>query len=208
MVRVGVLSLFLALAPALALAAPADDDVELTPEQLAKQNSAEYIRLSQDLEELASRNAWGGVERTYQQILATGVPPSFQDHLTAAHAARATGDVNAVRDRLVAANELKEDRSVLDWLYDIDSNYGIVSLMGDLGAVELVPSAMPFNPDHLAAVQFAVKAVSEGGAYEGYLPAGTYQFASQEVKVQPRVATVRIDLRGVSEGKKKKRPVD
>ncbi len=195
----------LLLLPALAFAAPSDDEPVLTPEQLAQQTNAEYVRLSQDLEELASRNAWSGVERAFLGILATGVSPSFDDLVSGAHAARAVGDVNAVRERLLLDNGEREDRTVIDWLFEIDSNYGLVYLAGDPGEVALTPAVAPFNPDHLAAVQFAAKQIEQSGVYEGYLPAGTYAFASREVQVQPRVSSVRIDLSSDGEGKKKKK---
>ena len=46
---------------------------------------------SQELAKLATRNAWAGVERTYKAIVATGHAPSFEDHYSGAHAARAHG---------------------------------------------------------------------------------------------------------------------
>lgn len=156
---------------------------------------AEYIRLSQELEKLATRNAWAGVERTYGLIVQTGVTPSFQDHVFGAHAARAVGDVTSARSRLLKANEIKEDREVLDWLWEIDSNYGLVTLLADRGSIELKAEVMPFEPDQAMAVQFAQGRVTETGEFEGYLPQGKYWFGPHEVVVQPRVQAMRIDMR-------------
>jgi hypothetical protein len=198
-----LLTLVLATPPALAgdAAAAADAAGELDPGQAR----AEYVRLQQELEKLASRNAWAGVERTYTALVATSVPPTFQDHLYGAHAARALGDVTSARQRLLAANTIKEDREVLDWLWEIDSNYGVVYLAADAGTAELAVEAMPFEPDAASAVTFAQGRIAETGLFEGYLPQGNYTFGPHAVKVQPRVQATRIDIRTGEAPKKKKK---
>lgn len=165
---------------------------------------AEYYRLSQELEKLAQRNAWAGVERTYRALVETGVSPTFDDFLYGAYGARAVGDVTSARARLLAANTIREEREVLDWLWEIDSNYGQVYLAADPGAVEFRVDSMPFEPNQAKAVEFAQTQITEIGVFEGYLPQGTYWFGTHEVKVQPRVQAVRIDIR-TDNGKKKKK---
>jgi hypothetical protein len=205
--------MILALLAALAVADPADGDAsDVTTETTTTAASqptggtteqrAEYFRLSQELQKLATRNAWAGVEHTYEQLLATGVTPTFDDYLCGANAAKALGDVTAARSRLLAANAIKEDREVLDWLWDIDSNYGPVSVMGDPTKVALKADSVPFDPNQAKAVDFAVAEVTATGTFEGYLPQGTYHFVDSTtpggdhaVKVQPRVQATRIDLR-------------
>ncbi len=162
---------------------------------------AEYIRLSQELEKLATRNAWPGVVRTYDALIATKVPPKFEDHLFGAHGARAVGDITSVRQRLLLANDLREDREVIDWLWEIDSTYGQVFLACDPGKGELKAESMPFDPDQSHAVSFAAAKVVETGIFEGYLPQGKYYFSDMEVKVQPRIQGTRIDLRTADSGK-------
>ncbi len=181
---------------------------DATTELSAVQTRAEYVRLEQELEKLASRNAWSGVERTYTSLVATGLPLSFQDHLYGAQSARTVGDVTSARARLLVANGLQEDREVLDWLWEIDSNYGVVYLAGDPGMVALEAEQMPFEPDAASAVTFAQSRIEEGGLFEGYLPQGNYTFGTQEVKVQPRVQATRIDLRTDDPPKKKKKKKD
>ena len=166
---------------------------------------AEYIRLSQELEKLATRNAWPGVVRTYDLLIATRVQPKFEDHLIGAHGARAIGDITSARQRLLLANDLREEREVIDWLWEIDSTFGQVYLACDLGKGELKAEAIPFDPDQAHAVEFAAAKVLEGGLFEGYLPAGTYYFADYEVKVQPRIQGTRIDLRTADSGKPPKK---
>jgi hypothetical protein len=171
-----------------AFAAPGDDAAR-----------AEYVRLSAELKRLSEKNAWTGVERTYQAILETGVDPTYDDYFYAAHAARSFGDVTAARDRLLLANDIREEREVMDWLWEIDSSYGKVALMSDPGTHALEPDAMPFHPDRAATVQYAQQQITETGAYEGFLPEGEYSFGRFEVRVVPRVTTVRIDARGAEE---------
>ncbi len=189
---------------ALAALAGEPEPVPLTPEEAAQRGAAEYYRLSQTLVELASRNAWAGVERTFLALVATGVPPSFDDLLTAAHAARSIGNTAAVRARLLQANGLHEDPSVLDWLYELDNAYGTVSLAGNVGVVSLQPATMPFNPDQVASVTFAQRTIEETGVFDGLLPQGTYTFSDREIVVRPRVSTVKIDVR--TDEKVKRRP--
>ncbi|MBW2255496.1 MAG: hypothetical protein JRI25_12975, partial [Deltaproteobacteria bacterium] len=160
---------------------------------------AEYVRLSAELKRLSEKNAWSGVERTYQAIIDTGVDPSYDDYFHAAHAVRSFGDVTAARDRLLLANEIREEREVMDWLWEIDSSYGKVALMSDPGTLELAPDSMPFHPDRAATVQFAQAQIQETGEYDGYLPEGAYTFGHFEIRVVPRVTTVRVDARGATE---------
>jgi hypothetical protein len=156
---------------------------------------AEYRRLSQELEKLITRNAWAGVERTYLALVATGVPPSFEDHLAGAHSARAIGDVLDARNRLIAANEIREDHAVVDWLWDIDSNYNRVFLACDVGARTLEPGEMPFDPNQRRAVEFAQNELATTGIFDGYLPSGQYAFGDSKVTIEPRVQSVSIDVR-------------
>jgi hypothetical protein len=166
---------------------------------------AEYVRLSQELEKLATRNAWPGVERTYAELLATGVPPSFDDHMYGAHSARELGDITAAHQRLLQANALKEDRQVLDSLWEIDSNFGQVFLAADPGGAALKAEVMPFEPDQARAIEFAIAKVAETGQYDGYLPQGKYTFGDYAVTVMPRGANAHVDLRSGDEPKPPKK---
>jgi hypothetical protein len=165
---------------------------------------AEYIRLSEELEKLAVRNAWSGVDRMYAAIIGMGATPSPKDHLSGAHSARALGNVTGARFRLEQANQQIEDKEILDWLWDIDSNYGRVSLLADRGKVVLNMDVLPFNPDQRKAVEWAQHQISETGTFEGFLPQGDYKFGvcpsekttpCYDVEVVPRVQSVRIDMR-------------
>ena len=173
----------------------AQDPAVAPPVDALSAARAEYQRLAQEIEKLASRNAWAGVERTYLALVATGVAPSYADHLAGAHAARAVGDVASARQRLLAANLLQEDRTIQDWLWEIDSRYNKVFLACDPGKRSLQPDEMPFDPNMQLAVTFAQAKIDAQGIFDGYLPQGRYTFGDSAVVVEPRVQSVQMDFR-------------
>ncbi len=174
---------------------------------------AEYARLHQELESLAERNAWAGAARTYDKLVATGVPPAYDDLLYGAHAAQAIGNVGAVRERLLAAKELQEEKEVIESLWALDAAYAAVDLRCDPGVGwELTSTARPFEPDQVRAIEFAIGRVAADCAFAGYLPAGSYEFCGHPFDVHPGVHTVGMDLRGLpvpkKQGKKAKKAKD
>ncbi len=166
---------------------------------------AEYNRLSEELQKLTQRGAWAGVERTFVACEATGHPLSFEDNLAGAYSARVVGNVTAVRARLLRAHDLVEDREILDWVWDIDHNYGRVYLAADVGKAELQIEKVPFNPDQARAWEYARDQIAATGVYDGFLPAGDYLFGGIDLEVVPRVQTARIDLRTNPERAKKRK---
>lgn len=177
----------LAAAPTVAFAQD-----EVSPEAA----QAEYVRLSREIQRFAERNAWSGVERSYQAILANGTAPSQSDHLYGARAAKEVGNAAAVRQRLEAAIALGENSEAYDWAWEFDSTYGKVDLACDPGALQLAAESMPFQPDLAAAVRFAQADLLEDGIFKGHLPAGNYTFGPYTIEVIPRVQSVQIDARG------------
>jgi len=156
---------------------------------------AEYERLSQEMTQLASRNAWEGVERAYQDILETAIPPTAEEYHLGAQAAAKLGDVASTRARLILALEVFDSQEFRDWIHTIDTNYGPVSLKGDPGKLELLVEQMPFDPAKASAIHFTQAQIAETGTFEGLLPGGTYEFGPMSLKVRPGVHTQRIDIR-------------
>src|SRR5690606_18766926 len=117
-------------------------------------------------------------------------------HFAGVQAARALGNVYAARKRLAAAHALREEKQVIDWMFEIDSRYGRVTLACEPGRqrVELTAEAMPFQPDMRRAVEFAMGRVSEACAFDGLLPRGRYAFGGHAFTVEG-VQAVTIDLR-------------
>lgn len=147
----------------------------------------EYYRLSHEMNKLAQRGAWSGVERAYHAVEGIGLPLSFDDHLRGANAARARGDIATTRARLMAAHTQREDRQVIEWLWRIDEGYGTAVLRTE-GPGTLERTGASFLPEELAAVAFAQRQLAEAGAFSGYLPAGTYTLDGERFDVAPRTA--------------------
>jgi hypothetical protein len=169
-----VLSLLLLFASAFA---GDPEAVGATPETRA----AEYLRLSEEMDRSATRANWVAVERLFAKLDEMGQPHTYAVLINAAQAARAVGDLATAKARLLQAHALKEDRSVAEWLWQIQEQYGPVLLAADLPAnYRLVPKAMPFNPEHRRAVEFAQSRVLADSYFDGLLPLGQYVFAPYE----------------------------
>lgn len=157
---------------------------------------AEYNRVSQQLKELAERNAWGGVERTYRELRSFGVPLAFEDHMGGAQSARALGDVTSLRQRLRFASALSPGNDEVEgWLGEIKRNYGEVSLLCDPGKVALERDSVPFDPNQAAAMRFAQAEIERRGQFDGLIPAGDYAFDQFSIDVKPGMQAGQFDVR-------------
>lgn len=161
---------------------------------------AEYQRLAQEVESLATKNAWAGVERAFRQLLETHGPMTAADWLRGAEAARSVGDIGTTYARVREARKLQpDDREIVEWLYQIDHAYGTVDLACDPGSlIQLRLDTLPFDPEAQRAIRFAQQRIREDCSFQGRLPAGQYRFYNNDVNVSPLVQTIKIDLQGVS----------
>ncbi len=147
---------------------------------------AEHRRLSEEMDRLAQRNAWTGVERNFQDLLALqkkGEVLTYDEWYLGAQAARGLGDVTSCRDRLAEAVRVEGRDEAISWIEEIDATYQRVELKTvDREAVaSLNISGMPFAPDQRAAVEFAQGLVEQDRQFIGLLPAGEYTFTSGDV---------------------------
>ncbi len=150
---------------------------------------AEHIRLTEEMRRLSKRNAWKGVEAAFLELEVLrdkrDVVLTYEDYWLGAQSARAMGDINAVYGRLKLAAKVEGSREVIEWLSDLDGNYGQVDIASKKKAdVTLTPAAMPFAPDQRAAIEAAQAAVVEEGEYEGLLPKGEYSFGPETINVE------------------------
>ena len=155
-----------------------------TVSEHASVDRAEYIRLAGEIRTLSERSAWRGVEQAYRAAVETSHPLAFGDHLAGAHAAGSAGDVLSVRQRLAEAHRLREDRTVIEWMWRLDRSYGKVDLVMPQGS-ELVAVAMPFDPAQAQAVRFATQSLLETGRFHGYLPEGRYRIGEVVFDARP-----------------------
>lgn len=163
--------------------------------QAGEREQAEAERLIDEINTFAERQAWRGVERSYEELLAmpdVEVPAAV--HLTAAQAARANGDMGGCLDRLLRAQRIERTDELDAWINEINENYGRVELLTvPPRPVELTPAAMPFAPDQRQAVEAAVRLLAEEGVFVGMLPVGTYDLAGRTFTVTPGVG-VQVEL--------------
>ncbi len=153
---------------------------------------AEYQRLSGEIERLAARGAWVGVERQYGAAIATGAPATFAVQLAGATAAWERGDVQAARDRLASAAALREDRDVIEWLWRIDTSTTPVVLQGPPGHVLRRVDATGFDPEADRAVVHANAMVGPTGRFVGRLPRGDYAWAGRAFTVGARPVRTQV----------------
>ena len=171
---------------------------------------AEHRRLNEEMERLAQRNAWTGVERSFQELLALqekGEVLTYDEWHLGAQAARALGDMQAARTRIAEAVKLEGKEEDIAWLEQLDKNYGPVNLRSvDKESVPtLTIAAMPFAADQRAALEYAQKELAEERVFRGLLPPGQYTFeaggVSQTFAVEAaQLETVTVRLTPSGEG--------
>jgi hypothetical protein len=162
----------------------------------AQDPRAERLRLSEEMKKLAQRNAWTGVERKYEELLALGIDLPAEDHLLGAQGARFLGKTFEVYTRLSKAYKINEDPEVLQEMEQIDGSFGRIDLKGSerfLPRIE--PAVMPFAPDARKAIEWANEVMTATGSFRGMLPAGEYKVACQTFTVVtgPNFLTVPVE---------------
>ena len=157
-------------------------------------SEAEYIRLKTEMKTLAKRNAWNGVEHAFQACSDIKPQLGFDDYLLGAFAAQSAGDVKATRERLWAAHQLKEEKSIIDWLWNIDTTYVQVHLKAKPDD-QLTYVGSDFHPQLPLLIQTAQKAFSDNEDFNGYLLPGTYQIGTVTFDVDFDLPKTRINTR-------------
>lgn len=148
-------------------------------------DAAEKIRLADEQKSLAARNAWSGVERTYESLLATKCELGFEQHFLGAEAAKLLGKVYEQYTRLQTALALAPEASeeypdrgkaaIQASLDAIDQAYRKVEIVGDPRRRPVLSRPeMPFATDQRKAIEWAITVVSETGSFKGMLPLGAY----------------------------------
>ncbi len=130
---------------------------------------AEHTRLAGEMQKLASRNAWMGVEKGYrsmQNLETKGVFLTYDDHMLGAQSARALGSVTAVRERLVKAQAITPTNEVKIWLAGIDAVYESVNLTGK----KLEVTEWPVAPEERVLVEKVIATLAATGKYDGLMP--------------------------------------
>jgi hypothetical protein len=149
-------------------------------------DQVEAYRLEQEIKRLADRNAWAGVERSYEALIGLDATVTVEIHNIGAQSARFLGKTFEVYSRLERALAIEEDEQNSADLAGIDAQYGRVRIKGDpRRRPELIREQMPFLPDQRKSVEWAQRVVSETGSFEGMLPSGEYVVAGKAFTVAP-----------------------
>ena len=157
-------------------------------------SAAEVARLAEEIDSLAQRQVWKGVERKFKEMEAIGAPIPEDAYLNGAYAARELGDMQATFDRLRSAMEIKPTKEIEDWVQAIDQHYGHVTLVTvPSRGSEFAPAEMPFDPTQRKCVEAAMEKVSETGKFDGLLPEGDYEFTGQTFRVEAGI-TIHIEV--------------
>jgi len=153
---------------------------------------AERYRLQQELEKLAKRNAWPGVERTYVALTELGLPLTLADHLLGAQSAIQAGEMLDALTRLqIGLSEATPDDdpnssyATAKALKDgFDARYGAIQIMlGDCGPILFMPSK-PFAEQERQAYMRARDKLMKGESFTGLLPAGEYKLDVYSFEVE------------------------
>ncbi len=140
---------------------------------------AESMRLVEEMNKLAGRNAWAGVERNYDKLVALKIELSFDVHYMGAQSARYLGKTWEVYERLERAKAIDPQEEIVSSMKAIDLAYGRVDITGNPRKITgLTRAAMPFAPDERKSIEWAKTVVLETGSFYGMLPAGQYGFES------------------------------
>lgn len=167
---------------------------------------AEFQRLSGEQTKLAQRNAWSGVERTYDRLRDTGCDLTFDQHQLAAEAARVRGKSADQYERLQVALAVREDAAARAQLAALEENYGRVVIKGDARRPPaLTRDPLPFAPDQRKSIEWAQTVLAETGRFEGLLPAGTYEVGASTLKVYPGAVDDLVTLE-ISRGRESTTP--
>ena len=181
-----------------------------SPQDNPKETQAEVQRLAEEMNQLAVKNAWAGVDRTYRQIetLGDGAFALAQDpaalHFLGAQAARNLGDIRRYKSliqrattALLATGRSPDDQQLAmlqGELTAIDQAYGAVTIAprskrsanakkGEAVGPELVPAVMPFAGDQRVSIERARAQIMETGSFSGLLPAGAYTLGTESFAV-------------------------
>lgn len=164
MLRARTLLLLAALAGTVAVAVVPDTAMAQDP------NAAEALRLREEMKKLAAKNAWAGVERSYDNLMKLPVDKTFDDHFLGSQAAKYQGKTWEMYERLSRAKEINAKPEIVSELEAMDGRYGRVDIQGTFKVLPTVDVVMPFSPDERKSIEWAQKVLSETGSFKGMLP--------------------------------------
>jgi hypothetical protein len=161
---------------------------------------AERYRLQAEMDRLARRNAWKGVERVYKELEALG-EMSITSHLLGSQAAQSRGEMLPAMKRLefaVAVGEVKTDATdesetglaeAQRALEVFTSRYGKVDISVDKTRISMLvrTDGMPFSAQERESIVHAREHLVEGRVFQGLLPIGNYMIDGERFEIVPNL---------------------
>ena len=146
---------------------------------------AERTRLLGELDRLAQKSHWKGVERVYAQLEQQRGELPASAHVLAGQAAAQRGDATLASRRYLRA-ERTEIGSAGESLPVYRREYGQLHVRRvEATCIRLAPASRPFDPLKAAAVDVAAETLATTGTFQGLVPVGTYTVGTTQVEVQP-----------------------
>lgn len=178
--------------------------------EFSDEQKAEVKRLEREMEKLAGRNAWTGVDRAYKHIESMGEDafklagntPSI--HFLGAEAARYLGDTQRYQTLLLRQeNSINSSGDPIDETLRRDVRASLIAIKETYGAVRIAPHSEPkskrkkaelqgpelsakeppFAPDQKKSIEIASGEIIETGYFTGLIPAGDYTLGNESFTV-------------------------
>ena len=152
-------------------------------------SDAETVRLRSEMKMLAKRDAWTGVDRAFRAAHALQPELTFDDYPLGAFAAQALGDP---RPEAFTRSMHRKSKTVLDWLWNIDTEYVPVRLAANSRRINLFGlclSSTKRNYSNLHKAHWQKQGVST------FSSSGTYTLGGFTFDVGHDTGPVRIDTR-------------
>jgi hypothetical protein len=151
---------------------------------LAQDETAELVRLEDEMERLSTRNAWGGVDQAYQDALDLGLPLEDDLHWLGAQAALAQGQMLKAWYRMERLTPPADPAAEPGGAWarargekvQLEDRYGLVAIsVSESRVAVLTRPEMPFAQRERDAISRAREVIRTDRAFRGLLPAGQYQ---------------------------------
>jgi hypothetical protein len=163
---------------------------------------AERYRLRTELENLARKNAWSGVDRTYQELLQLGLTLELSDYVLGSQAALQQGNLLEGLSRLqvgLAAATPSDDPSseyaqAKALATGIQERFGQVRIRVGECLPVLILQPLPFAQDERDAFTRAREQILSLRSFHGLLPVGDYKIDTQAFRVDPGVVREPIEV--------------
>ncbi|MCA9494848.1 MAG: hypothetical protein KC621_33195 [Myxococcales bacterium] len=158
-------------------------------------SDAEIVRLREEIVRLAQKNAWSGVERLYDDLVAMDAVLPCDVHLYAAEAAKNDGRATLAFRRLqrMTQPEPSAEPSVRTAWETGQQELATLGQQFRFVAIHIAPPSPatlerpepPFAQLERDAITRAAETVTETRTFRGLLPIGSYFVGGEQVVVEP-----------------------